>query len=310
VNIVAALCIGVCCALIVATLTGAMPTRRRARSTWWARRREHVATWMQQAGVGVGPAPFVGGSVLAGAFALLATAALTGSVFVALVPAVAVALLPRAYFGRRRTARLREVQRAWPDGLRDVLASITAGLSLTQAVTTLAATGPAPLRIAFARFPELARVIGTGPALELVKEDLADATSDRIIEVLITGVMTGVALAAFFFAVIVPNTNEKLRDYWDRYYLTGSPSHILHTAWTRLSALHPALGMRAIVFVVLFAAGIVVLVSLQARAVAIAAAVLWIEMVLAARLRRYPFLDQRTSHFLLVSSLVVWTCVL
>jgi len=77
------------------------------------------------------------------------------------------------------------VQRAWPDGLRDVLASITAGLSLTQAVTTLAATGPAPLRIAFARFPELARVIGTGPALELVKEDLADATSDRIIEVLI-----------------------------------------------------------------------------------------------------------------------------
>ena len=210
-NIVAALCIGVCCALIVATLTGAMPTRRRARSTWWARRREHVATWMQQAGVGVGPAPFVGGSVLAGAFALLATAALTGSVFVALVPAVAVALLPRAYFGRRRTARLREVQRAWPDGLRDVLASITAGLSLTQAVTTLAATGPAPLRIAFARFPELARVIGTGPALELVKEDLADATSDRIIEVLILAHERGGAIVREILEDLVTATSRDLK---------------------------------------------------------------------------------------------------
>src|SRR4029079_5884895 len=109
-------------------------------------------------------------SVLAGAFALLATAALTGSVFVALVPAVAVALLPRAYFGRRRRARLREVQRAWPDGLRDILASITAGLSLTQAVTNLAVTGPPALRVAFARFPELVRVVGTGSALELIKE--------------------------------------------------------------------------------------------------------------------------------------------
>jgi len=211
VNIVAALCIGVCCALIVATLTGAMPTRRRARSTWWARRREHVATWMQQAGVGVGPAPFVGGSVLAGAFALLATAALTGSVFVALVPAVAVALLPRAYFGRRRSARLREVQRAWPDGLRDVLASITAGLSLTQAVTTLAATGPAPLRIAFARFPELARVIGTGPALELVKEDLADATSDRIIEVLILAHERGGAIVREILEDLVTATSRDLK---------------------------------------------------------------------------------------------------
>lgn len=127
----------------------------------------------------------------------------------------------------------------------------------------------------------------------------------RITEVLVTGAATGIALAAFFVAVIVPNTNAKLRDYWDRYYLNGSPMHILHASWARLSALDAALGMRAIVFVVLFVAGLVVLVAVKARAAAIAAVVLWIEMVLAARLRRYPFLDQRTSHFLLVSSLVV-----
>jgi hypothetical protein len=127
----------------------------------------------------------------------------------------------------------------------------------------------------------------------------------RITEVLVTGAATGIALAAFFAAVIIPNTNDKLRDYWDRYYLNGSPLHILHMSWTRLSALDPALGMRAIVFVALFVVGLAVLVIMRARAVAIAAAVLWIEMVLAGRLRIYPFLDQRTSQFLLVASLVV-----
>jgi tight adherence protein B len=142
---------------------------------------------------------------------LLATAALTGSVFVALVPAIAVALIPKAYFGRRRRARLRDVQRAWPDGLRDILASITAGLSLTQALTTLAATGPAPLRAAFARFPELARMIGTGPALELVKEDLADATSDRVIEVLVLAHERGGAIVREILEDLVAATSRDLK---------------------------------------------------------------------------------------------------
>ena len=54
----------------------------------------------------------------------------TGTPLVALVPAVAVASLPRAFFARRRATRLREVQAAWPDGLRDLVASIAAGRSL------------------------------------------------------------------------------------------------------------------------------------------------------------------------------------
>jgi tight adherence protein B len=209
VNVVAALCVGVCCGLAVATITGTMPKRRtRALRRPLGRA---AATWLQQAGAGVGPAAFLWGSALAGGFALLATAALTGSVFVALVPAIAVALLPRAYFSRRRRARLRDVQRAWPDGLRDVLASITAGLSLTQALTTLAAAGPVPLRLAFARFPELARVVGTGTALELVKEDLADATSDRVIEVLVLAHERGGAIVREILEDLVVATSRDLK---------------------------------------------------------------------------------------------------
>jgi tight adherence protein B len=211
VNVIAAVCVGIGCALAAATATGTMPEPGPTRMTWWTRRRGRVAVWLQQAGVGVGPVAFVWGSVLAGAFALLATAALTGSVFVALVPAIAVTLIPRAYFGRRRQARLSAVQQAWPDGLRDILASIAAGLSLTQAVNTLAEIGPAPLRVAFDRFPELARVLGTCAALELVKEDLADATSDRVIEVLVLAHERGGAIVREILEDLVTATTRDLK---------------------------------------------------------------------------------------------------
>jgi len=213
VNVIAALSVGTCCALIVATLVGAMPERRSAtgRTSWRAVRLERANVWMQQAGVGMGAGAFAAGSAAGGLLAVFAVTALTGSAFVALVPGVAVALLPRTYFGRRRRARMREVQLAWPDGLRDVVASTAAGCSLTQAMTNLAATGPHALRIAFARFPQLARVLGTGPALELLKEDLADATSDRVLEVLILAQERGGAIVRVILEDLVRATTRDLR---------------------------------------------------------------------------------------------------
>jgi len=213
VNAVAATAVGVFCALVAGAITGRMPRRRRPASEPHrvAAHRARANNWLQQAGVGVGPWTFVWGSALAGAFTVLVGAALTGSVFIALVPGLAVALLPRAYFGRRRRARLREVQRAWPDGLRDILASITAGLSLTQAVTNLAANGPPALRAAFARFPELARVVGTGPALELLKDDLADPTSDRVIEVLVLAQERGGSIVREILEDLVRATTRDIK---------------------------------------------------------------------------------------------------
>ena len=212
-TVVAAMAVGVFCATVAAALTGSMQRRTAtvAAPRRLAARRARANTWLQQAGVGVGPATFVWASLLAGAFTVLVTAALTGSLFVALVPGVTVALLPRGYYGRRRRVRLREVQRAWPDGLRDILASITAGLSLTQAVTNLASTGPPALRVALARFPELARVVGTGPALELVKDDLADATSDRVIEVLVLAQERGGSIVREILEDLVRATTRDIK---------------------------------------------------------------------------------------------------
>lgn len=208
----AALAVGTCCALVVAAVSGTLPRRTRARRVGrFAARLDRANLWLDQAGVGLGLAAFWGGSAFAGAFAMLAIAALTGSVYVAAVPGIAVALLPRAYFGRRRSSRMREVQAAWPDGLRDIIASIAAGLSLTQAVANLAATGPPALRDAFSRFPQLARVLGTGPALELLKEDLADATSDRVLEVLILAQERGGAIVHEILDDLVGATTRDLK---------------------------------------------------------------------------------------------------
>lgn len=182
--VLAALAWGVCAAFAAAAASGLMPSfafRKAAPRPEQSR----AQLWLRQAGVALTPRQFWVGSAAVGLGAFMLLTFVTGVPVVALVPAGAVALLPRAYFSRSRSRRLREVQSSWPDGLRDLLASITAGLSLTQALTTLAVTGPEPLRDAFARFPLLSRMLGTIPALEIIKEELADATSDRVIEVLI-----------------------------------------------------------------------------------------------------------------------------
>jgi len=95
--------------------------------------------------------------------------------------------------------------------LRDLVSSIAAGNSLTQAVTSLAETGPLAMRTAFARFPQLARVLGTGPALELMKEDLADPTSDRVLEVLILAQERGGAIVRNILEDLVDATTRDLK---------------------------------------------------------------------------------------------------
>jgi tight adherence protein B len=208
-TLLAALAIGVCCALVAARLVGQPVEFRR-----WPhapRRGPSAQLWLHQAGIRVTPRQFVVGSAAVGLVAFAATYFLTGAALVAVVPACAAASIPRAYFGRRRMERLRELQAAWPDGLRDVVASVAAGRSLGHALTTLAETGPPALRDAFARFPLLARMLGTVPALEIVKSDLADPTSDRVIEVLILAHVRGGPIVRRILEDLVVATTKDLK---------------------------------------------------------------------------------------------------
>lgn len=137
--------------------------------------------------------------------------ALTELVVVSLVPALVVATLPRAYFTRKRAQRLARVQEAWPDGLRDMVASVRSGSSLSSAIEHLATFGPEPLREAFQGFDVYSRSLGVVQALELVRDDIADPTADRVIEVLILAHERG--------GTVVPSILEDLaeattKDLW------------------------------------------------------------------------------------------------
>lgn len=162
-------------------------------------------------GLDVTPIQFWATVVGAGAVTFLVVFALTGIIAVSAVPAVVVATMPRAYFVRKRAQRLASVQEAWPDGLRDLLSSVRSGASLPSAVENLATFGPEPLREAFQGFDVYSRSLGVVPALEMVKDDLADPTADRIIEVLILAYERG--------GTVVPSILEDLaeattRDLW------------------------------------------------------------------------------------------------
>lgn len=209
-RLVAALAVGVFVYFLVGFLTGYAPELRirRARAKSQVSRRQ---LWLHQAGVAVSPRQFWAVSAAAGGISFAVVIAITGTPLVAFVPAGAVAALPRAHLARRRATRLRRVQEAWPDGLRDLLASITAGRSLPQALTTLASSGPLPLQETFARFPLLSRMLGTVPALEVVKEELADPTSDRVIEVLILAQERGGQIVKDVLEDLVSATTKDLK---------------------------------------------------------------------------------------------------
>jgi hypothetical protein len=104
--------------------------------------------------------------------------------------------------------------------------------------------------------------------------------------------------------VVLPAQPESLREYWEPTYLTGSVGEILATAWRRFDATSPRLGMAAPLVGVLAVVGIAVFRRLGSGALAIAVPVLLIEMVVLGITERYPFLDVRTSHFVLVVLLV------
>jgi hypothetical protein len=132
-----------------------------------------------------------------------------------------------------------------------------------------------------------------------------DRAWPRAREVAVAGVVIGGALIAYFAVVVVPNVNEHLRNYWESQYLRGSFGSTLEVAWQRFMRIEDLLGVPALVFVALFVLGLVVLARLRATSLAVALPLLWVEMIVVGRAQRYPFLDQRTSHFLLVASLVV-----
>jgi tight adherence protein B len=106
-------------------------------------------------------------------------------VALAAVAAAAGAAAPFAWL-RSRCSRLMRTRRGlWPDVCDLLIASVRAGMSLPDAVSSLAESSPAELRPAFAAFARDIAASGhfDSSALRL-KANLADPVADRIVETL------------------------------------------------------------------------------------------------------------------------------
>lgn len=217
-KLLAALLAGSVCSVLVAMTIRGRTGLERPGTVRFGRRRpvgppERLprAVWLQQAGLTVTPAQFWMGTAAVIAVTLVGLTVATHAPLVALAPAIGAGALPYVITVRRRTTRMRAWQAAWPDALRELIAAIVAGRSLPQAVTAIGESGPEPLRSVFADFPAMTRVFGFTAGLEQIRNRLADATSDRVIEVLIVAHDRGGAIVRDVLEDLVIATTKDLK---------------------------------------------------------------------------------------------------
>lgn len=209
-RLMAGLAAGLCVYVSIGTMVGITPrwlTRapdRRDRSASW---RE----WLQQADADVTPAQFLAVSAGLGLVVGAVIALAVGVPALGAVAGLAASALPRVVFARRRDALVRSRLVAWPDALRDLITHLRASLSLHASLCELGRSGPTPLRPYFVRYAGLAGALDHRTALEVVREDLADPISDRVIEVLLVAFEQGTSVVIDILDDLASSTSEDLR---------------------------------------------------------------------------------------------------
>lgn len=140
---------------------------------------------LDQAGAGVSAARYRATVVGAVAAVAVVIYAATGTPSLAIPPAMAVGLAPRIFYQRRHAQVVAERRAAWPEAIRDVLANLAVGHTLHRSLCLLASAGPTPLRPTWQRYERNSAALDPVTALELVRAELADPVSDRVVEAFI-----------------------------------------------------------------------------------------------------------------------------
>jgi tight adherence protein B len=158
---------------------------RRERSTVPVRS-GRAARLLEGAGLArVAPAALVAASVCGSTVAAATAWLVTQVSALAAVAAIAGAVAPIAWLRARRARLVRSRRTLWPDVCDLLIASVRAGMSLPDAVASLAESAPAPLRPPFAAF---ARDVGASghfdSSAQRLKVALSDPVGDRIVETL------------------------------------------------------------------------------------------------------------------------------
>ena len=144
--------------------------------------------------------------------------------------------------------------------------------------------------------------------ISLVGMSLVGRDRSRIIESVVATAAAGFGTLAIAVLFILPNANDSLSGYWADWFLslTDGINGLGETVWERLADLSSLMGFAwPVVLVLLTIVGITSMFLRGRPVAAVTIPLLWLEMLILGLLDRYPFLDQRTSHFLLVLTVVV-----
>ncbi|MGK2875128.1 MAG: type II secretion system F family protein [Nocardioides sp.] len=144
----------------------------------------HLEDLLARAGMGqVGPNALIGGCAVSGVVVFLAALTVTGVGTVSLAFGLIAGYLPVAMVAGRGRRRQREFAQVWPEAVDNLSSGVRAGLSLPEAVASLADRGPVALRPAFAGFALDYQVSGRfSESLDRLKSHLADPVGDRVVE--------------------------------------------------------------------------------------------------------------------------------
>ncbi len=118
-----------------------------------------------------------------GMVAFVVVQAVTRAAPVAVCFALMAGYLPIGVLKARVRRRQAEFAEVWPDAVDNLASGVRAGLSLPEAVSSLATNGPEPLRPDFDQFALDYQVTGRfDESLERLKQRLADPVGDRVVE--------------------------------------------------------------------------------------------------------------------------------
>lgn len=209
-RLLAGLAAGLFVYLAVGALFGVTPAwlrknrERRSASAEW---RE----WLQQANADVTPAQFVGVSLGLGIAVGVTVGAAVGVPALGVVAGGVAIAVPQMVFARRRDALVQARLAAWPDAIRDIITHLRASLSMHASLCEVGRSGPLPLRPYFNRYAGLSAALDQRAALEVVREDLADPMSDRVIEVLLVAFDQGSSVVIDILHDLATSSSEDLR---------------------------------------------------------------------------------------------------
>jgi len=206
-RLLAGLCAGLFVYLSLGALVGITPRFLERTASGERHRRDRAQDWLQQAGADVTPFQFFAVSIGISLFVALVIQSITDVLPLTFVAAGLALWIPRSFYSRRRNRITQERIAAWPDALRDLIAHLKSSMSVHGSLVELGRSGPPPLRPYFNRYTGLAATLDQRTALEVVREELADPVSDRVLEIILVAFEQGSAVVIDILADLANATS-------------------------------------------------------------------------------------------------------